>query len=145
MTDSSREDEEYPHQQWNRAAHPAFQLPFCLEVQEVRTMQREHRNRRHAHKQRVWVQQIDERLIDGAVLLQVDAGNDVSERYAQKEREAQRGDGENPIPYLPPALGGPLAAKLDRHCPQDHHEQHQDERQIEAREERGVDRRERSE
>src|SRR5215203_4223327 len=84
-----------------------------------------------------------ERLEEVAVLPEWDAAHHVAQSHAVKDRQKRAAEEEHPVPEGGPHGALYVAAKLDGETPDHQEPQHNDERQIEAGEARGVEQRER--
>ena len=78
--------------------------------------------------------------VDGDVALLVErhAADNVGERDAKQERQRRRPEEKDKVPRTAPTVALALAAKFDRHRPQNQKQQHQHERHIKSRKERGI-------
>ncbi len=120
--------------------HIAF---FALDRQPGGAVQHQHRHRQQAAQQGEGREQAQQAaFIEAAqVAGQAEgrADEDVADRYAEHQGREEAADEQAPVPHRAPARLGPLGAVFERHRPQYQRGQHQEHRQIEAREADGVD------
>jgi hypothetical protein len=99
-------------------------------------------NERHPAQQRERVEQVEEPtvVLDIAVgrLDQGHPAHDVGERHAPQKRGQERTEHDGHIPVAPPAAVRALAAVLEGDPAQDQRDEDQEQRQVEAAEQRGV-------
>ena len=136
------EHEERDHEPRHRSLEPVVQLALRLDQQVDPALHREHRDGRRADEHGEWRQQPDQPGRDVALGVERQAVDDVAEGQAQEECEARRGDREDGVPGRSPASAGLLGPELEGDRPEDHHQQDQDEGQVQAREQRRIRQRE---
>ncbi len=108
-------------------------------------MQREQRQRRDPRKERVGVEQGQQRAGELALRVDRDAVHHVREGDAPEQGRDRRADEDRAVPPGPPAVGVVLAAVLECDAAHDQRDEDQEEREVEAGEERRIPGRERRE
>ena len=101
-------------------------------------MQREQKQGRHAAEQRVRVQQVEER--PGPLVVRVDrnAAQDVRERDAPQQRRQRAAPEDRAVPPRLPLRPLVFPAELESHATEDQRRQDQEQREVEAAEQRCV-------
>ncbi len=120
------------------SAGPRVHRPVGLQRHEGHAVGEEQQQGRRAAQERVGVQQVEQRAGELEVLIDRHAADDVGHRDTPEERRDGRTDHDHQVEAPLPAEVVALVAVLERHPADDEGQEDQQERQVEAAEERRV-------